>query len=200
MVSWDNFIHADLHPGNVLVRMQEIGPLARLQRYVLFGDSSATVPHIVILDAGLVSSVNDHISANVKLFFDSIINNRFEQFARSILGFAPTQPYVESPEDFVKEVVANCLHQQAELWEGGGRAGDNIKAHLESVRKHRVTLDPSIMVAVMSMMVLEGWQTRLDPSVCVYDLLGSTTGEGLFGRLNSMHQTLQEWRRRVGFS
>jgi len=35
------------------------------------------------------------------------------------------------------------------------------------VRKHHVTLDPTVMVALMSMMVLEGWQFRLDPATSI---------------------------------
>lgn len=57
MLMIDNFIHADLHPGNVLVRMEEVGWWARLQRFVLLGQNSARVPHIVFLDAGLAAQV-----------------------------------------------------------------------------------------------------------------------------------------------
>ena len=35
------------------------------------------------------------------------------------------------------------------------------------VRAHHVSLDPTVMVALMSMMVLEGWQFRLDPGVSI---------------------------------
>ena len=38
-----------------------------------------------------------------------------------------------------------------------------------SVRAHHVTLDPTVMVALMSMMVLEGWQFRLDPSTGIIE-------------------------------
>ena len=47
------------------------------------------------------------------------------------------------------------------------RAGDNIRAYMACVRKHHVTLDPTVMVALMSMLVLEGWQFRLDPSTSI---------------------------------
>ena len=40
---------------------------------------------------------------------------------------------------------------------GQGRAGVNIRNFMSSVRGHHVQLDPSVMVRLMSMMVLEGW-------------------------------------------
>ena len=59
----DNFIHADLHPGNVLIRFEELGLYQRLQRWVIFGDSGALAPHMVFLDAGLAASFNDRLQA-----------------------------------------------------------------------------------------------------------------------------------------
>lgn len=56
---------------------------------------------------------------------------------------------------------------KVEMENGEGRAGDNIRSFMASVRNHHVTLDPTVMVALMSMMVLEGWQFRLDPAVSI---------------------------------
>ena len=67
----------------------------------------------------------------------------------------------------MREVAAKCKAQREEFDAGEGRAGDNIRAYMASVREHRVTLDPSVMVALMSMLVLEGWQFRLDPSTSI---------------------------------
>ena len=50
---------------------------------------------------------------------------------------------------------------------GEGRAGENIRSFMASIREHGVLLDPSIMVAAISMVVLEGWQWRLDPDVAI---------------------------------
>jgi|TARA_B110000208_G_scaffold55689_1_gene73065 aarF domain-containing kinase len=73
---------------------------------------------------------------------------------------------------------------------GGGRAGENIRDYMESVRAHRVVLDPSVMVALMSMVVLEGWQWRLDPEVSIAAALKSTMGDGVFGYVGRFNQWL----------
>ena len=41
MLMMDNFIHADLHPGNVLVRMEDADLIARIQRYLLIGQTGS---------------------------------------------------------------------------------------------------------------------------------------------------------------
>ena len=47
--------------------------------------------------------------------------------------------------------------------------------------QHHVQLDPTVMVALMSMLVLEGWQNRLDPAVSVLQSLESASSGGIFG-------------------
>ena len=39
--------------------------------------------------------------------------------------------------------------------------------HMYFLVQHHVQLDPTVMVALMSMLVLEGWQFRLDPSTSI---------------------------------
>ena len=122
------------------------------------------VPHIVFLDAGLAAKFDDRIYSNVQNFFESIIKYDGLRFGHAILGLAPTQPYVADPDAFVAEVNVKMNEMHAEMVAGQGRAGDNIRSFMSSVRKHHVSLDPTVMVALMSMLVLEGWQFRLDPS------------------------------------
>ncbi len=63
MMLADNLVHADLHPGNILVRMDAsnsaLGRLLRLQ----------PKPHIVLLDCGMTASLSDRNKTNLLNFF-----------------------------------------------------------------------------------------------------------------------------------
>ena len=102
-----------------------------------------------------------------KSFFSAIINFKGQEFGHAILGLAPSQPHVKDTQAFVEEIEVVMREQKAELERGEGRAGDNIRAYMAKVRAHHVTLDPTVMVALMSMLVLEGWQYRLDPATSI---------------------------------
>ena len=58
------------------------------------------------------------------------------------------------------QVATKCEQQKSEFVVGAGNPGKNIRSYMQSVRDHGVVLDPTVMVALMSMMVLEGWQVR----------------------------------------
>ena len=97
---------------------------------------------------------------------------------------------------FVDEVAANVVKQRVEYDAGGGRSGDNIREHMTTVRNHRVTIDPTVMVALMSMLVLEGWQIRLDPAVSVIRELEQASKGGIFGyasRVGDAIQNVKGW-------
>lgn len=56
----DNFVHCDLHPGNILVQESPDGePL----------ESSGTSPRIVILDCGLVTELSESCRRNFRDVF-----------------------------------------------------------------------------------------------------------------------------------
>jgi aarF domain-containing kinase len=201
MLIWDNYIHADLHPGNVLIRVEDIRPWARFQRWLVMGNASSTVPHIVLLDAGLAASFNERIFASSKSFFEAVVKMDGPALGKAILGLAESQPYVDAKpgarEAFIAEVAAKCEAQRAQFHQGEGRPGDNIRAYMDSVRKYRVVLDPTVMVALMSMLVLEGWQYRLDPATSVFHCIESATGQGLFGTMQRAHDAYRSVVKRL---
>jgi hypothetical protein len=49
------------------------------------------------------------------------------------------------------------------------RSGDCMKDALETCRKYGVELHPTVLVAVVSAITLEGWQYELDPSISIMD-------------------------------
>ena len=90
-----------------------------------------------------------------------------------------------------EEVARKCEEQKSEFVVGAGNPGKNIRSYMESVRNHGVVLDPTVMVALMSMMVLEGWQSRLDPQVSIMDCLAQASSGGIFGRMTQLNQWVQ---------
>ena len=50
------------------------------------------------------------------------------------------------------------------------------------------------MVALMSMLVLEGWQLRLDPGVSIISGIERATSGGFFGYISRIHDAVQRWR------
>ena len=89
------------------------------------------------------------------------------RFGEVILQLAPEQPHVKDREGFIADVDLKMGEMRDQMRRDEGRAGENIRSFMASIREHGVLLDPSIMVAAISMVVLEGWQWRLDPDVAI---------------------------------
>ena len=111
----------------------------------------------------LAAQFDSRIYSNVTGFFESIIKFDGPKFGLAILGLAPTQPYVKSPTDFCAEVTTKMKAMKQEMDDGEGRAGDNIRSFMASVRAHNVKLDPTVMVALMYAPLL-AWPCLAAPS------------------------------------
>ncbi|XP_054804043.1 ABC1 family protein C21C3.03, mitochondrial isoform X2 [Prosopis cineraria] len=63
MLLVDNFIHADMHPGNILVRMSRKTPHRRLFK---------SKPHVVFLDVGMTAELSGSDRLNLLEFFKAV--------------------------------------------------------------------------------------------------------------------------------
>lgn len=152
MLLYDNFVHADLHPGNILVRKAADG-----------------TPQLVILDLGLVSHLSDADWTNFKDLFKCIVEGNGKKGADLMVTRARGNKLSPSDHDkFVSEmdVIFSRVRQQklAEL-----NIGSFISEVMSTLRKYRVKIESNFATLCVATVVLEGIGRQLDPEINILD-------------------------------
>ena len=189
MMLADNWVHADLHPGNILVRIDQPAKQNLLRRLL----RPKPVPHIVLLDCGMTASLSDRNKENLVNFFEvsahdclgascpsvadarpctqrvlllqqAITRGDGRGVAETALAFSERQTCPQ-PQEFVDDLVG--LFSTAVAWGFEVNTSEWMSAVLESVRRHQVHLASEVCSVVVTALVLEGWSNRLDPDICI---------------------------------
>ena len=163
MMLADNFVHADLHPGNILVRMDP--PSTVLERLLPFRRRK---PHIVLLDCGMTASLSDRNKHNLFRFFEAITRADGRCVAETALSFSDNQT-CPRPQAFVEDL--DDLFATAIAWGFDVNTSEWMSAVLDSIRRHNVHLASEVCSVVVTAMVLEGWSNRLDPDINIMELI-----------------------------
>ncbi|KFK40682.1 hypothetical protein AALP_AA2G027600 [Arabis alpina] len=156
MLLVDNFIHADMHPGNILVRRNDT-------RKRLFRSKK---PHIIFLDVGMTAELSKVDRDNLLGFFKAVAGRDGRSAAERTLKLSRKQNCPD-PQAFIKEVEEAFIY-----W--GTPEGDLIHPAdcmhelFEKMRRHRVNIDGNVSTVMFTTLVLEGWQRKLDPG---YDIM-----------------------------
>lgn len=158
MLLVDNFIHADMHPGNILVRTSR----NRAPSKQLFKPR----PHVIFLDVGMTAELSRKDRVTLLEFFKAVALRDGRTAAECTLKLSKQQN-CPNPEAFIKEVDQTFSYWDTE--EGGSfQPAECIQQMLEQVRRHRVNIDGDVCTVMVTMLVLEGWQRKLDPE---YDVM-----------------------------
>nr|XP_019934435.1 PREDICTED: uncharacterized aarF domain-containing protein kinase 2 [Paralichthys olivaceus] len=188
MVFIDNFVHGDLHPGNILV--QSRGPVAgpsdgtgisaALRGKTTLTDLWDTVVvsvrpdpfplQLVLLDAGIVAQLSDHDLANFKAVFTAVVLRQGERVAELILHHARANECQDVPQfkkemaQLVDHAVSNSLSLEKI------QVADLLSRVFGLLIKHKVKLESNFASIVFAIMVLEGLGRSLDPNLDILDL------------------------------
>jgi len=150
MLLADNLMHADLHPGNILL--------------------DAAGPRLVLLDVGMVARLTPAESGAFIGLLHAFGAGDGRRAARVVLRFAEEQTCetTEARRAFEDDMHALFL----ERCRGFGTAvefGPVLRGVLSLCRTHRVALDANYMTLVMNVLCLEGMARALMPEYNVLD-------------------------------
>lgn len=159
MLLVDNFIHADMHPGNILVRV----PKSKQP------NKSKSRPHVIFLDVGMTAELSSSDRVNLLEFFKAVALRDGRTAAQCTLRLSKQQN-CPNPKAFIEEV-----EKSFSFW--GTAEGDIVHPAecmhqlLEQVRRHKVNIDGNVCTVMVTTLVLEGWQRKLDPDYNVMQTL-----------------------------
>jgi len=154
MLLVDNLMHADLHPGNILLEAPRGRP-----------------PRIVLLDVGMVARLTPRESGAFIRLLHAMGAGDGAAAARAVLRFAESQEVCVGRER-VRAFTEDMRLLFQERCRGYGtnvEFGSVLRGVLGLVRVHRVALEANYMTLVMNVLCLESMAKELLPEYNVLD-------------------------------
>uniref|UniRef100_A0A7S3XDK9 Protein kinase domain-containing protein n=1 Tax=Picocystis salinarum TaxID=88271 RepID=A0A7S3XDK9_9CHLO len=173
MLLKDNFVHTDLHPGNIMVREMPC-----------HSPGGVTGLQLILLDFGLVVELTPEMRHRFISFLFHIASGNSMRASELLLSWAKSQHCTD---------VKAFRRGMADLWDAhcgvGVRQVDVdrvLKECLRLCRQYEVSVDVEYAELVLGVCIITGFATQLDPEVnlmdaavpCffLYNLLGRVSG------------------------
>ncbi|KAG9337321.1 hypothetical protein JZ751_028889 [Albula glossodonta] len=161
MVFVDNFVHGDLHPGNILVQgglgdtPLGTATLTDLWDTVVVSMRPAPAPlRLVLLDAGIVARLSEGDLRNFRAVFTAVVLRECKDVARFKREMA--------------ELVNKALSDTLSL--GKVQVADLLSRVFGLLITHKVKLESNFASIVFAIMVLEGLGRSLDPNLDILEI------------------------------
>lgn len=165
MLLWDNFVHADLHPGNIFI---DLPPKSTPESSHDIEEALAnsTHPRVCFIDTGLVTELHPRDFDNfTDLFIAMVIHGDGKLAARLIMDRSPgDHSQIRDPEGYVSQMASLI-----EPFFASGRLLYISELPITPLllrvfslsRAHHVRLDPHFTNLVMSLVCVEGLGRQL---------------------------------------
>eukprot|EP00667_Euglena_gracilis_P008757 EG_transcript_8875 len=172
MVLTDNFFHADIHPGNILVGHYPNDPM----------------PYMGVLDVGVTQTLTQEQRDVAHSFMASIVRKDWHKTSHSLLAMSHKQEFCDK-EAFEKAILAHCssmlpTHVPKTLTEKAyhyGRkfgllahapkrtlfATDFVQGIFNIIQEQHVKIDPPYASLLFSCLMMEFMVNKVDPKMDV---------------------------------
>ena len=181
MLFHDNFVHSDLHPGNVLVR-DYIPPLPAAQaqgtadtankgKSAALGGKQKRLRQIVVLDTGLVTSLSPKERRNFLALFGAVAAGDGEFGAKLMISNSKHHQCTNEAK-FVAEMKEVFDMVNPDKTAGFNLAdvkiGDVLTRVMSTLRRNRVNIDGNFSSLVLTVIVGEGMGRKLHPQFNIF--------------------------------
>ncbi|GAB5357611.1 hypothetical protein AAMO2058_000389000 [Amorphochlora amoebiformis] len=164
----DNFVHGDLHAGNVMV-------------------SEDHPESVVVIDAGCTCQLKEEVRPKFEKFVNAMCNGDSKVITDSIIGFNQKQTKKENISKFrksINETVKRFVASPGQSPDGEPvKIGAFLTAVLKEIQKHGLMLRSDVAMSLVTLGLSEGLIKQLDPK---FDCVGGTMSYMLGLRLSEM--------------
>ncbi|TSK13439.1 hypothetical protein Baya_0313 [Bagarius yarrelli] len=177
MVFVDNFVHGDLHPGNILVQAdqgvssQDKATLTDLWDTVLVSMRPSPPPlQLVLLDTGIVAQLSEGDLRNLRAVFTAVVLQQGERVAELILNHSRANECQDVPrfKREMAELVDFAVSDKLSL--GKIQVAELLSRVFGLLIHHKVKLESNFASIVFAIMVLEGLGRSLDPNLDLLEI------------------------------
>ncbi|CAM9506594.1 unnamed protein product [Chrysoparadoxa australica] len=153
MLLVDNLMHADLHPGNMMIHEVDNKPF-----------------HLVLVDLGMVAQLLPDEATNFIGFLECLGSGSGVGAAKKILLFSQSQSCTgeENQLAFIAELNEFFL-ESCRGYNTGVDVGEVLRGCLKIIRKHHVRIDVNYATLIMNILCLDGLAKTLWPEYSILD-------------------------------
>lgn len=179
MLLIDNFIHSDLHPGNMFVCFlnrpditQELNSSKTEEEWRKIwhrAENSDLTPQLYFIDAGLVTRLDDRNRRNFIDLFKAIAMFDGYRAGELMIERSRTPSTALDTEIFAlrtQKLVDQVKRRTFAL--GSVKLGDLLTSMMNMVRAHHVRMESDYITVVLSILLLEGIGRKLNPDLDIF--------------------------------
>lgn len=184
MLLQDNLMHADLHPGNILIqqfsksnvdnRESKTFVLAGAANVLSVGDkdlmqSSELSSRIILVDAGMVARLVPEEQKNFVGLLEAMGEGRGDEAADYVMRFSNRPNYDKSTKLAFRNDMKTLFLTVCKGYGHNVDLGSALRGILNLVRIHQITIDANYATLVMNALCLDGMSSSLLPTYNILD-------------------------------
>jgi aarF domain-containing kinase len=163
MLLVDNIMHADLHPGNIMIDFVNPGKDGEIE------DLSSAKFRIALVDAGMVAQLTDEESSTFIGLMTSLGEGDGRAAAEFAMRFSVENTMDEDERTKFREEMCNLFAKSCKGYGTNVNVGYVLRGVLILIRDHRVRIDPNYATLVINALCIESLARRVCPTYNVLD-------------------------------